>query len=408
MKHNFTFFLLALAAIATPAIAQTNNTQPVTEYELDRLQRTTTSVVIAGDAELSSLASKAFASHGAFSRVTAGGDYTLTFSPVAPAQVRVDIAKKGSPTVTSVTANGASTRDALYRAADAAVKHITRAPGYFTSKLAFVSNNTGKDEIYSGDLFLNEARALTNKRAKILMPRWSPDGRKIIFTGFFMTNSADIFLLDASTLNVTPYASFNGTNMGGRFSPDGARVAFVIGIAGGNTNLYIGSPDGRAKPRQITSSPDAKASPCFSPDGQRIVFTMEPGPQLYLIPAGGGAPTRLVTGVSYAAEPDWSRANPNLIAFTTKAGGSFRIAVYDLSTGKTRVINPKSASNAALAGDFIEPAWLPDGRHVVCTQRPASGNQRFLYILDTDEKSTNRATQISALRAEQACVLPQP
>ncbi|MDR1010123.1 MAG: biopolymer transporter Tol [Opitutaceae bacterium] len=415
MKHNFALFLLALIAATTPALApaQTNN-QPVTKYELDPLGKNTIPIVIAGDAQLAAHARKAFSAHGAYSVLAADGKYTFTFTSVAPAQVRVAIAQKGSPTITNITASGASALDALYRAADAAVKATASLPGFFTSRLAFVSNNTGADEIYVSDLFLNEARAITNNRATILMPRWSPDGRRILFTSYFKYRAPSLFRIDVNNLLVTDYAAYNGTNMSGRYSPDGSRVAMVIGIAGGNTNLYIGGPDGRAKPTPITNSSEAKASPCFSPDGQRIVFVMQPGPQLYIMPAAGGVPARLVTRVNYAAEPDWSRANPNLIAFTTQVGGAFRIAVYDMSTGRTRIITPKSASGAPLGGDFIEPSWLPDGRHVVCTQRPATGNQRFLYILDTgdpqskDDQMINRATQLSALRAEQASVLAQP
>ncbi|WP_348240369.1 TolB family protein, partial [Salmonella enterica] len=80
----------------------------------------------------------------------------------------------------------------------------------FTSRLAFVSNTTGKDEIYTADLFLGEARAVTNNRASVLTPRCSPDGRKIIFTSFHRTNSADIFQIDTSTLAITDYARYNG------------------------------------------------------------------------------------------------------------------------------------------------------------------------------------------------------
>lgn len=406
MKSNFAFLSLALAAViaAAPAVAQTNaGQQPVVVYDLDSLQKNTVPVVIAGDPALTALAHKAFQSHGRYSRVASGGDYTFTFTQVSPTQVRVDIAKKGAPTITNITASGANTHDALYRAADAAVKNSGGGNGYFTSKLAFVSNATGADEIYVSDLFLQGARAITNKRASILMPRWSPDGRRIIFTSFYKSGSADIFQIDANTGHLTDYARYQGMNMGGRYSPDGSRVAMVISPPNGNMNIYLGTPDGRTKPASITNSREGKASPCFSPDGQRIVFAMEPGPQLYLMPAGGGAPTRLVTGVNYAAEPDWSRANPNLIVFSTN---KTIIGIHDLSTGKTRFITPKNASGKAIGGDFVEPSWLPDGRHIVCTQRTAA--HRYLYIVDTEEKSDNRATQISAVYARQASVHPQP
>jgi TolB protein len=170
---------------------------------------------------------------------------------------------------------------------------------------------------------------------------------------------------------------------------------------GGRPNLYTIGAQGQNKPAPLTTTQDAKSSPCYSPDGRRIVFAMEPGPQLYLINATGGAPERLRTGQNYAAEPDWSRAKPNLIAFTTTQG-PFRVAVHDMATGKTRVIAPRDASGAALGGDFIEPSWLPDGRHIVCTHR--TPNARSLYILDTEENSNNRATKISSGYAERPSV----
>lgn len=402
MKRNFTFFLLAILAAATaPVFAQTNSVQKV---DLGTFSKYTVPIVIAGDAQLAELAHKAFQAHGRYQRVTTGGEYTLTFTSVSPTQVRVEIAGKTS--VTTATANGANTRDAFFRAADAAVKATGGGNGFFTAKLAFVSNVTGgKDEIYTSDVLLLEARQVTNQHATILMPRWSPDGGRLLYTSFANSNSADIFQLELASGRATTYASYNGTNMSGRYSPDGSRVVMVISPAGGSPNLYVGTPDGRSKPTRITTTPEAKSSPCFSPDGQRIVFAMEYGPQLYTMSVSGGTPTRLSTGASYSAEPDWSRANPNLIVFTTKVGGVFRLGVYDFSTGKTRFIEPKDAGGAKIGGDFIEPAWLPDGRHVVCTWRTAG--QRALYIVDTEEKSLNRGTKISARRAEHADVWAQ-
>ena len=110
---------------------------------------------------------------------------------------------------------------------------------------------------------------------------------------------------------------------------------------------------------------------------------MQPGPQLYVMSALGGMPQRLSTGFNYVAEPDWSRANPNRIACTVKAGPQYQIAVYDMAKGRAEVV-----SRAPFDGQ--EPSWLADGRHLVYTARTPSESR--LCILDTE---TGKSTPIS-------------
>jgi TolB protein len=104
------------------------------------------------------------------------------------------------------------------------------------------------------------------------------------------------------------------------------------------------------------------------------------------LPASGGAPAHLSTGLgTYCAEPDWSRANPNRIAFTyrDRASGQYQIGVYDFSRGAAL-----QASEAPFDG--VEPCWLADGRHLVYTARDASASR--ICILDTE---THRSTPVS-------------
>ena len=404
-KFLATSFLILAASLAARAQSG-QDVQDITKLT----SFNTVSITIAGDVQLAQLAHQAFQSHGRYVRVASGGAYTLTFTSVPPTQVRVDIARAGA-SVTTATASGKDYRDAFYRAADAAVRATGGGNGYFSSRLAFVGKTSpsGPGEIYISDLFINQASLtrVTDQRSTLFTPRWSPDGTKLLYTSFFNSGFPDIFRLDLAAGRWTAFVHFNGTNMGARYSPDGSRVVMVLSGDSGAPNLYTTGPDGQGQPTRLTATQDAKASPCYSPDGRRIVFAMEPGPRLWVINATGGAPARLDTGGTYAAEPDWSRAKPNLIAFTTKQpGGAFRVAVHDIATGRTRVITPRDSNGSELSGDFIEPNWLPDGRHVVCTQRGSYA--RSLYILDTEENSNNRATKISSGYAEHPSVLAQP
>lgn len=393
--HKLFRFALLVALLGTPLFAQRK--LGVVEVAVDK--NTIPVRVSANNSELNRLALEAFGSHGRY-RVT-GGDYyyDIRFSLVGPTQVRVDILKgrETAPAFSQVVP-GTSARNALLRAADVAVEKTNGLGlhGYFASRLAFVAEGSGAKEIVISDLFGGEAKQITHDHALALSPRWSPDGNRILYTSFFRGGFPDIFQISLNPYQRTTFASFRGTNTGARFSPNGQRVAMVL-TGTGNTEIWVANAHG-GTPVRLTRSDAVKSSPCWSPDGGRLAFAMEPGPQLYVMPAGGGYPQRLHSGYSYTAEPDWSRTDPNKIACTVRSGG-YQIAVYDLSKGSANVV-----SQAPFDG--IEPSWLPDGRHLVYTARDRRTS--VLCILDTETgKSTPITTNSGAVGAAmQACVLP--
>jgi TolB protein len=339
--------------------------------------------VSASSPELQNLALVAFGAHGRYKLVASGHAYDIKFTAVAPTQVRVDVTRgSAAAAVVSQTVSGSTPRQALLRAADVAVEKTNGLglQGFFTARLAFVSQRGKKADVYSSDLFLGEAKRY-QENALALTPRWSPDGSRIIYTSYFRTGAPDIYLLDPVSGRKDIFASFKGTNTGARFSPNGQQVAMVLSSAG-TPEIYVSNAQG-GNPVRRTRSDAAKSSPCWSPDGSRILFVMEPGPQLYIMPAGGGTPQRINVKHTYAAEPDWSRTHPNKIACTVRAGGSYQIAVHDLSTGATQVVSKASF-------DAIEPSWLGDGRHLVYTARDRTTS--VLCILDTE---TGKSTSIS-------------
>ena len=343
--------------------------------------------VSANSAELQNLAQVAFNSHGRYKVVGSGHAYDIKFTSLAPAQVRVDVTRGSAATpVASQIVTGSSARHALLRAADVAVEKTNGLSlrGYFTGRLAFISQRTGRSEIYTSDLFMGEAKQITRDGALALTPRWSPDGSRLIYTSYFKTGAPDIYLLDPVTSRKDTFASYRGTNMGARFSPRGDRVAMVCTPAGGVSEIFVANAQGREASR-LTRSDVVKSSPCWSPDGSQLVFAMgEPSPQLYVMPAAGGTPRRVATGFSYMAEPDWSRADRNKIACTVRVpGAGYQIAVVDVASGTTKVV-----SKAPF--DAVEPTWLADGRHLVYTARDRRSS--VLCILDTE---TGRSTPVN-------------
>lgn len=378
MQNAFRF-LIGLALAAT-AFAQRDIGVVDVQGDKDTFSVTLSS----SSAELQNLALQAFATHGRYRTVASGGQFGFTFTPAGANQVTVTITKGGSGTpVHTQTVAGTSLRHALLKAADVAVARTSGLRGYFAGRLAFVSERGGQQTILTGDLFFGDLQSHPVQGKQIVGPRWSPDGAKLLFTSY-RTGFPDIYVLDLRSRQLNVFASFKGTNSGARFSPDGSRVAMVLS-GEGNPEVYVGNPQGR-QIKRLTTNQSVEASPAWSPDGGRLVFTSDAagGPQLYVMSAAGGAMTRLVTQVSkYCAEPDWSAADPKKIVFTAGVGRGYQAAVYDFGTGAGRIV-----SKAPM--DAVEPVWLADGRHIVCTFRTASS--RALYIVDTE---SGKATRLS-------------
>lgn len=383
MQKISRLFLLVAALITVPAFAQ--GSRKIGEVRVDVDANTIPVRVTSTSPELQALAQTAFNAHGRYKLVASGQAYDIRFTAATATQVRVDITQGAAakPVATQVL-NGSSARNALLRAADFAVEKTNGLGlrGFFTGRLTFVIQRAaGKGEIYVSDLFLGEGKQLTHDNSLVLTPRWAPDGSRVIYTSYFKTGAPDIFLHDPVTGRRDTFASFRGTNSGARFSPNGQQVAMVLSGTG-TTEIYVSDANGR-RPEQKTRSDAVKSSPVWSPDGRQILFAMDPGPQLYVMAASGGAPRRVSVGLgTYAAEPDWSRANPNKIAFTVRSGGRYQIAVYDMATGKGQIVAMKNPPF-----DAIEPSWLGDGRHLIYTARDRSTS--VLCILDTETgKST--------------------
>lgn len=379
--QNIFRLIMAFALVAT-ASAQQPKDIGVVDVKGDT--QTIPVTISSNNSELQNLALTAFGAHGRY-RVETRGAYAINFTAAGASQVTVSITKgSGGAAVHSETVSGTSLRNALLRAADVAVvKTSGGLRGFFSEKLAFVSDRGGVQSIFTGDLFFGEVQSHPVQGKQILGPRWAPDGSKILFTSY-RTGFPDIYVLDLRSRQLNIFASFKGTNSGARFSPNGSQVAMVLS-GEGNPEVYVGNPQGR-QIKRLTNNQSVEASPAWSPDGSRLVFTSDAAglPQLYVMPASGGAMTRLNTNISkYCAEPDWSRGDPKKIVFTAGVGRGFQSAVYDFSGGGAKIVTKAPM-------DATEPVWLADGRHILCTYR--NSTSRAIWLVDTE---TGKATKIS-------------
>lgn len=373
------------ATVLLAAVAPGLHAQVVQGGAIDRtVERNVRPVAISSpDANLRRLAEQAFALHGGFRVVPQNqAGFVFSFVPAGSNAVQLTISSGSSPFTQVV--QGRSLDDALLRACDLAVAKTLGTPGFFAGKVAFVGDRTGKREIYQSDMLFRNVAQVTNDKSISINPHLSPDGNRLIYTGYYRTGFPDLLIVDLRSNRRTPLASYQGLNTGGAFSPDGQQVAMILSSPG-NAELYVGSAQGGA-PRRLTNTPrSAEANPSFSPDGKHIVFASDRtgSPLIYTMPANGGNATRVPINISgYCTEPSWNPRNTSQIVFTGRTNNRFQIGLYDAKTGQSRFL-----TNAA--GGAREAVWLRDGRHIMYTEYQ-DARKHSLYVMDTETGKRTR------------------
>jgi len=278
------------------------------------------------------------------------GVASFTVSGTAAGGVLQGKVAKGTEVVLSKSYSG-SPRVAAHQFVDDIVQTLTGHKGIATSTLAFVSNRSGRKEVYLADYDGANGRQLTHDNALSVSPALSPNGRRLAYTGY-QAGYADIYVIDLSTGARVRLVKFPGTNSGARFSPDGNQLACTVS-KDGNPELYVIGLGGGA--RRLTHTRGSESCPAWSPDGGEIIYSCDEGgaPQLYRISSGGGRGRLLSTGFGYCTEPSWSPDGQRL-AFNVRSGGGFAVAVMDLSGGGARIV-----------AQGENPVWGADSRHLI-------------------------------------------
>lgn len=258
--------------------------------------------------------------------------------------------------------------------ADKIVEQVIGRPGMAASRIAMIGRIDGITEIYACDADGGSMLRLTRDGSLSLVPRWTPDGKGLYYTGY-LRGYPGVYHLDLERNRRRLVAGFPGLNTGATVSPDGRHLALVLSRTG-NPELYVMNLASEKLVR-LTFTPYAvEASPSWSPDGRKIVYVSNtPGmPHLYIIGADASQrqPRRLTFRNRENVSPDWGP--DGRIAFATRVGSGYQIAI----------INPDGSGMTQLTegpASYEEPTWAPNGRHIACVK--TENYRSSIVIIDT-------------------------
>ncbi|WP_318446255.1 Tol-Pal system beta propeller repeat protein TolB [Photobacterium leiognathi] len=264
-------------------------------------------------------------------------------------------------------------RQYAHRISDLIYQKLTGERGAFLTRIAYVDNNQGAKFPYQllvADYDGYNERVVLKSKQPLMSPAWSPDGSKLAYVSF-ESGKAQIFVLDIYTGKREVVADYPRHNGSPQFSPDGSKLAMVLSKTG-SLQVYI--KDLRTKQlRQITHGRANNTEAVWAPDGQSIYFTSDRGgrPQVYHMDLATGDTQRVTWQGSQNMGPQVTPDGRYLVVVNRSDSG-YNIAKQDLKTGAMQIL-----TKARLAES---PSIAPNGSMIIYSSAQNNGTYELSLV----------------------------
>src|SRR5437763_9666283 len=192
-------------------------------------------------------------------------------------------------------------------------------------------------------------------------PRWSPDGKRIVFQNLEGTKF-DVRVADLATKKMTWVTNDYTMALHPVWSPDGEAIYFSS-YRGGGINVWRMPVDDDGAPigamEQVTAGPGHDVDLDVARTGRLVCAILKQNADIWRLPvdpltgAATGAPEPVIATTRENSRGAWS-PDGSAIAFSSDRSGAMNLWLVD-AAGKTRPITRG-------AGSDYQPNWSPDGR----------------------------------------------
>ncbi|WP_354623960.1 Tol-Pal system beta propeller repeat protein TolB [Psychromonas sp. MME2] len=249
-------------------------------------------------------------------------------------------------------------RPLAHKISDIVYEKLTGVKGAFSTKIAYVAvdrNDEHPFQLRISDYDGYNEKTILRSKQPIMSPSWSPDGRKLAYVSFEKRRS-EIWVQDLFTQQrelITQYPKINGAPS---FSPDGKELAIVLS-KDGQPDIYTINLTTKAL-RRITKSRVIDTEPSWAPDGQSLVFTSERGgkAQVYQVTLATGKIKR-VTWQGDVNLGGTITPNGDSLVVVTRHQGDYKISVQDLNSSELRTLTKTQLDES--------PSIAPNGSMII-------------------------------------------
>ena len=189
-------------------------------------------------------------------------------------------------------------------------------------------------------------------------PRFSPDGRKVVFGAVAPQGTAqDIWIFDRDAGTTRRLTIDAADNNDGQWSPDGRWIAYSSS-RDSVKDLYIQPADGSGKPRLVLHRPNIQWSSDWTPDGRNLVFTdVDPFAHfdIWTVGVDGNSPSPWFAtqfneiGARISPDGHWA-------AYSSNETGRNEVYLQSFPTPGSKIV--------VSVGGGAHPVWRHDGKEL--------------------------------------------
>lgn len=284
----------------------------------------------------------------------------------------------------SLAASPKLARRLAHRISDQIYQALTGFEGYFDTRVVFIDESGPKSQRVKKLAIMDQdgfnPRTLPVQGDLLLTPRFSPTSNEVTFLSFG-TGVPRVYIYNIDTNQKEIVGDFPNMSFAPRFSPDGGRIVMSLQSDDGvNSNIFEMNLQSRQL-RQITNVAAINTAPSYSPDGGAIAFESDRGgnQQIYVMSAAGGEAQRISFGNGRYSTPVWS-PDGKWIAFTKNANGKFAIGVMKPDGSGERILTEGYHNEG--------PTWAPNSR-VIMFFRETGGENGGPHLYSVDVTGYN-------------------
>jgi Tol biopolymer transport system component len=236
----------------------------------------------------------------------------------------------------------------------------------------------------------------TSEEVKHLRPRWSPDGKKIVFQNVERTKF-DVRIADLSSREISWLTNDMVQDLNPVWSRSGKYIYYTSYRSGG-LNIWRVRVDANGlaagPPHQLTTGAGQDVELSISARGERLVFSiLKQNADIWRLPVNpatgdpNGEPESLIGTTREDSRGAWS-PDGSMIAFNSDRTGHMNIWLHSLEQNSARQLTKGPG------GDY-QANWAPDGRSLAFFSSRAGTPDIWIVDLSGHLKQLTRNASIN-------------